>query len=97
MIENPLKISRRQFLRSAGILALAAAVPSSMITAAGKPPAAARTNPIFTGALGRYEGVSIIHSPGDALGDLEIYGSAAYKVDGNKAEWIPFTKMIRQG
>jgi hypothetical protein len=110
MLENRLKISRRKFLQFAGLAVLAAAVPSSMVPAAAqKAPAAAGTNPLFTGALGRYEGVSIIHSPGDGLGPWqELYqvGSTVKKVSVNidgkdfvtiHEQWIPFNKLIRQG
>jgi hypothetical protein len=66
-------------------------------------------NPIFTGALGRYEGVTIIHSPGDGLGPMrELYhaGSTAKKVSVNidgeqfvtiEEKWIPINEMIRRG
>jgi hypothetical protein len=110
MIEIPLKITRRKFLKFAGLAALTAAVPSSMVpAAAGNPPAAGRTNPLFTGALGRYEGVSIIHSPGDGLGPMrELYqvGSTVKEVSVNidgkdfvtiHEKWIPINQMIRQG
>jgi len=68
MLENHLKINRRKFLQLAtlGTLGLALGI-EAVPAAAQKAPAAAGMNPIFTGALGRYEGVSIIHSPGDWL------------------------------
>ena len=100
-------------MKAAGLGALGLALGIEAVPAAAqKAPAAAGTNPLFTGALGRYEGVSIIHSPGDPLADLKYYageqwtqaqrdlltrGSAAVMVEGNKGRWIPFNKLIRQG
>ena len=77
--------------------------PGSLVPAAANQPAAASTNPLFTGALGRYEGVVIyggeIVEP--VARDLFTYGSGAVKSscikDELKAEWIPFNKMIRPG
>jgi hypothetical protein len=74
MNENHLKINRRQFLARAGAGALAAMLAPGMLAAAGRNVAPVEPgNPLFTGALGRYEGVTIMHTPGDALADLEYY------------------------
>lgn len=53
---------------------LAAMLAPGMLAAAGRNVApVVPGNPIFTGALGRYEGITIIHSPGDPLADLKYY------------------------
>jgi len=95
-------------LATLGTLGLALGL-EAVPAAARIAPAAGRTNPIFTGALGRYEGVSIIHSPGDGLGPMrELYhvGSTVKKVSVNidgkdfvtiHEQWIPFTKLNRPG
>lgn len=74
--------------------------PGSLVPAAEKAPAAAGTNPLFTGALGRYEGVHIYGSEivEPLASDLRIYGSAAVKFDADGyGVWIPMKEMIRPG
>lgn len=110
MSENHLKINRRQFLVKAGTGALAIMLAPGMLAAAGRNVAPVEPgNPLFTGALGRYEGVNIIHSPGDGLGPMrELYhaGSTVKEVSVNidgedfvtiHEKWIPINKIIRRG
>lgn len=60
MSENHLKINRRQFLARAGAGALAAILAPGMLLAAGRNVAPAPAgNPLFTGALGQYDGINI--------------------------------------
>lgn len=98
-----MKITRRKFLIQSSIGALGLALAPGLLKAtAGKAPAAAGTNPLFTGALGRYEGVNIIESiPGPPMVDLATHGKLAVKTscikDELKAEWIPINKFYRQG
>lgn len=99
-----MKIDRRTFLKQSlvGALGLALA-PAALVPAPAKVPAALGTNPLFTGALGQYEGVCIygaeIVEP--VASDLFTYGSAAVKhtcIEHElKGEWIPFNKLTRQG
>lgn len=93
-----MKIDRRTFLKQSlvGALGLALA-PAALVQAAPKP---AAVNPLFTGALGRYEGVRIYGSEivEPLASDLKIYGSAAVKFDPEGyGVWIPMKDMIRQG
>ena len=107
-----MKITRRKFISQTLIAAAAIVVGPGLIPAAGKAPAAARVNPLFSGELGRYEGFSVVHSINtpmddfkflagdrwtDAQIDLLTRGQAAVKVNINKANWIPIKKFIRQG
>jgi hypothetical protein len=63
-----MKITRRKFLYQSVIGALGLAIaPGILAATAKKAPAAVRTNPLFTGALGRYEGVNIVHTPGSGM------------------------------
>ena len=106
-----MNITRRKFIKSSCIAALAAVMaPAALLSTAGKPAAAAAvrpTNPLFTGALGRYEGVSIyesitapIYGLNRAIFDAQNYGICAVKhswiKDDLRAEWIPIDK-IRPG
>jgi len=69
-----LKINRRKFIKYSLVGVLGAIIaPGSLAAAAGKPAAAAYPNPLFTGALGRYEGISIHHNPGEALADRAFF------------------------
>jgi hypothetical protein len=69
-----MRITRRKFLKQSLIGALAAVMaPAVLVATAKKAPAAAGTNPLFTGALGQYEGVNIIHNINSPLADLEYY------------------------
>ena len=105
-----MKITRRKFLKQIGIGAAAAVMaPSVLVAAAEKAPAAAYPNPLFTGALGQYDGVHIYEDKLSLsqIEDAQRWGSAwskikPVKIDGTDyyvctAERIPFDELYRPG
>ena len=73
------KINRRDFLKAAGAGALALGLAPVLLSAAGRNVAPAPAgNPLFTGKIGVYEGVTIydrgeLRAVQDAMRDLEYY------------------------
>lgn len=95
-------------MAKAGTGVLAACLAPGMLAAAGRNVApVVPGNPIFTGAIGRWEGLTIHEN--QALEDYKFFtgdqwskaqhemftrGQAAIKVNtGKKAEWIPYQKI----
>jgi len=98
---NEVKINRREFLKLAGAGALALGLAPGLLPAAGRNVAPVPAgNPLFTGAIGRYEGVTIFEPrPSDlravqnAMMDSFYNGSGAIGYTGRGARWIPIRTM----
>lgn len=95
-----MKITRRKFIRSSimGALGLALGI-DAVASAPKKAPAALGRNPLFSGALGKYEGVTVYEPTEHEAAIVEAYmkGSGAVMYKGRGAKWIPINKLYRQG
>lgn len=97
-MENVARINRRQFLKSIGTGVLAMGLAPGLLSAAGRNVAPAPAgNPLFTGAIGRYDGVTIFEPTEVQAAILEAFnkGSGAVMYKGRGVQWIPMQKMIR--
>ena len=79
------KINRREFLKAAGAGALVLGLAPGLLSAAGRNVAPAPAgNPLFTGEVGRYEGVTVydrgahLRHCQDAMRDYEYYSGTQW-------------------